>query len=223
MKHPWMPLYVMDYQLDTTDLSAEQHGVYLLLLMFAWRQPDGRLPNDKKWLRSILPHMHGLTYNRLVPPILERFFVLQDGRWNQKRLEKERRKSEEISEKQTRNINKRWADYRKNKELADTNVLPSQSQSQSQEERKSNSTAKYAFEAGLIRLTQKDYDQWKKIYPRLNLDAELLQLSRYAEKQGSNWFFAVSGALTKRDRELGIQEREKLNGHDRREYRDGRI
>jgi uncharacterized protein YdaU (DUF1376 family) len=129
----WMPLYVADYQLDTTDLSCEQHGVYLILLMHAWRRPSGTLPNDTDWLRSILPPMHGLTYNRLVPPLLERFFTKNEqGEWTQKRLEKERRKSEEISENARRKAKERWARTNNNNDLPNRSAMQSQSQSQSQ-------------------------------------------------------------------------------------------
>src|SRR5271165_4941399 len=115
---PWMPLYIADYLLDTRDLDADQHGIYLLLLMLAWRQPDGQIPDDQTFIRANLPRMHGLTYNRLVCPILSRFFVLEDGRFRNKRIEKERRKVEEISEKRRRNSKERWAASSENNDLA---------------------------------------------------------------------------------------------------------
>jgi hypothetical protein len=96
-----------------------------------WRRPNGDLPNDMKFIRSLLPAMHGLTFNRLIPPLLKRFFTLgQDGNFTQKRLEKELRKSKEISEKQRRNVGERWSRTKENKDLACTNVIPSQLQSQ---------------------------------------------------------------------------------------------
>ncbi len=126
MKHPWMPLYVADYLLDTADLSTEQHGIYLLLLMMAWRRPSGTIPDDLAWIRRNLPSMHGHTFNRLVPPLLERFFPLDNGgERKNKRLTNERQKSDKLSAKQKQNADKRWAPSKENNDLADAKAMPS--------------------------------------------------------------------------------------------------
>lgn len=52
MSAPVMPLWVDSYLAATTDLTATEHGAYLLLLMTAWKN-DGRLPNDDKKLARI--------------------------------------------------------------------------------------------------------------------------------------------------------------------------
>jgi hypothetical protein len=59
----------------------------------------------------------------------------------------------------------------------------------------------YFFESGVIRLSRKDFEKWKDAFQRLDLKAELLALTSWAGQQGGNWFFAVSGALAKRNRE----------------------
>jgi uncharacterized protein YdaU (DUF1376 family) len=131
---PWFPLYVGDYLTNTHDLTTEEHGCYLLLLMRAWQRADNALPNDMAWIRSALPHMHGHVLNRLVPPILQRFFTLgADDKWRNKRLDDERQKSDKRSANQRQNVGKRWSQSRKNNELADTNVIPSHSQSHKEE------------------------------------------------------------------------------------------
>jgi len=58
----------------------------------------------------------------------------------------------------------------------------------------------YAFEAGVIKLAQSDFDKWKKAFPNIALEAELLGLAAWAEQQ-PKWFHAVSGALAKKQRE----------------------
>jgi hypothetical protein len=63
----------------------------------------------------------------------------------------------------------------------------------------------YAFEQGIIRLTASDFSKWEKAYSHLDLAAELTGLAKWAGEQGPNWFFAVSGALTKRNRDLKKQ------------------
>ena len=85
----------------------------------------------------------------------------------------------------------------------------------------------YAFESGIIRLKQKDFDQWKRAYSHLDLAAELLSLTKWAGEQGpENWFFAVSGALTKKNRELGLRlEQNKSDGlsNDEKFFGKGRM
>jgi uncharacterized protein YdaU (DUF1376 family) len=121
---PWFPLFVPDYLGDTRDLTAEQHGCYLLLLMTAWQRPDNALPNDMSWMRSVLPPVHGHTFNRLVPPILQRFFTLgADDKWRNKRLDTERQKTDKRSANAKQNADKRWSGTRENKDLPDAKAM----------------------------------------------------------------------------------------------------
>lgn len=57
----------------------------------------------------------------------------------------------------------------------------------------------YVFEAGAIRLNQRDFERWRSAYPHLPLEAELWSLSEWASGQ-ANWFHAVAAALAKRER-----------------------
>jgi uncharacterized phage protein (TIGR02220 family) len=87
----WMPLYVADYLADTTRLTTEQHGAYLLLLIDYWR--NGKPPNDDR----VLAQITGLTLTRWLNhrPVLERFFTIDNGVWSQKRADEEMKKAVE--------------------------------------------------------------------------------------------------------------------------------
>ena len=90
----WMPLYWGDYLKDTTDLTAKEHGVYLLLLGWYWTN-GGPLDDDQKRLARVAKlddeNDETLAY------VLDRFFVLSRGRWKQKRVEFELERAMRIS------------------------------------------------------------------------------------------------------------------------------
>lgn len=52
-KLPYMPLAVDAYLADTTHLTLEEHGAYLLLLMAMWRR-NGAIPDDDKMTARML-------------------------------------------------------------------------------------------------------------------------------------------------------------------------
>lgn len=90
----WLPLYVADYMADTTRLTTEQHGAYLLLLMDYWR--NGPPPDDN----DVLARITGLTASRWKAQrkSIERFFSIDAGVWRQKRADFEMNKAREKSE-----------------------------------------------------------------------------------------------------------------------------
>ncbi|MGI9489764.1 MAG: YdaU family protein [Geminicoccaceae bacterium] len=124
---PALPLWTDAYLADTLDLTTEQHGAYLLLLMIAWRQPSCSLPDDEPWLKRAMrsmADMHGNKYRVLIPPLLDRFFELSDGKWSQKRLRKERDFLEKRRRKQKENAEKRWSKSNSNNKLDDATAYP---------------------------------------------------------------------------------------------------
>jgi uncharacterized protein YdaU (DUF1376 family) len=48
MSRAWMPMYWGDYLRDTRDLTAEEHGAYLMLIAHYWNR--GPLPDDQEAL-----------------------------------------------------------------------------------------------------------------------------------------------------------------------------
>lgn len=84
---PALPLWSDAFIADTTHLSAEETGGYLMLLMCAWRRPDCDLPDD-----DVLLQRWSRIDARRWPKVRDRimsFWTLSDGRWTQKRLIKE--------------------------------------------------------------------------------------------------------------------------------------
>lgn len=91
----WMPLYVADYLKDTQHLSTQEHGAYLLLIMYAWSH-DGLLPGDEKRVARIA----GLTpkeWKNSRDVMLEFFTKKSDG-FRHKRVEKERARASALNE-----------------------------------------------------------------------------------------------------------------------------
>lgn len=81
----WMPLFIGDYLADTTRLTTEQHGAYLLLIMDYWR--NGAPPDDDSILANITK-MQQRDWKKIKHAVLT-FFTLVDGAWTHSRIEKE--------------------------------------------------------------------------------------------------------------------------------------
>lgn len=110
---PYIPLYVDDYQRDTRHLSAEEHGVYLLLLMAAWASPSASLPDDDHMLAG-LAKLSAAKWKKIKPVVMA--FWDFDGRskkWAQKRLKKERRLAVDRKQKSADAAATRWKDNKK--------------------------------------------------------------------------------------------------------------
>lgn len=79
----WMPFLIDKYLGDTTDLTTEQHGAYMLLLLTMWKR-DGKLPCTDSQLAAIakLSPARWRTHK----PILMQFFKPAGDHLTQKRL-----------------------------------------------------------------------------------------------------------------------------------------
>lgn len=95
----WMPLYVGDYLRDTTRLTTEQHGAYLLLIIDYWT--NGNLPDDDQILAQIT-RLDAKRW-RTAKPILASYFTVEGGFWSHKRIEQELEKRRAFAEKQQAN------------------------------------------------------------------------------------------------------------------------
>lgn len=82
----WMPFYVADYLADTTRLTTEQHGAYMLLILDYWR--NGPPPNDPAILAQIT-RMSVDAWSSAGRIVLA-FFEQRDGLLVHKRIDQER-------------------------------------------------------------------------------------------------------------------------------------
>lgn len=80
----FMPLFIGDYLRDTSDLDAEEHGAYLLILIAMWTS-DGSLAIDR------LDRVARVSKRRWpeVWGAISRFFDIDVGRIKQRRLTRE--------------------------------------------------------------------------------------------------------------------------------------
>lgn len=85
-----MPLNITAYVLDTTLLTTEQHGAYLLLLMRCWEY--GSLLNDDFYLANACFVTKTKFKRHIAPAVRPLFVVSNDGRLQSPRLEAEREK-----------------------------------------------------------------------------------------------------------------------------------
>lgn len=106
-----MPLYIGDYLADTSRLSTEQHGAYLLLLMDYWR--SGPPMDDDEELASITK-LSAQQWKKHAAKI-RGMFTSVDGRLIQKRCDEERQKAGLVSNKRSKagkqGAAKRWGKH----------------------------------------------------------------------------------------------------------------
>lgn len=95
--HPYIPLYVDDYDAHTSHLTAAEDGVYCRLLRLCWRTPGCSLPNDLAWIARKI-RLSAEDFETIAKPVMDEFFRLQRGRLVQKRLKDE---YDNISRKKT--------------------------------------------------------------------------------------------------------------------------
>ena len=71
---------------------------------------------------------------------------------------------------------------------------------------------RYAFEGKIIKLKQKDFDEWQKAYPDLNLRGELLQRDIWLQQQPAaeqkRWFISTSQFFIKQNMRRKAQNAE---------------
>ena len=98
----WFPLFGRDFLTATGGWTAEERGHYITLLVIQWEQ--GGLPDDQARLELISPGV-----GRCWELVSQKFPTWKDGKRRNIRLEHERSKSHERSERARQSASTRWA------------------------------------------------------------------------------------------------------------------
>ena len=103
----WFPFYYGDYLKDTMQLSAERHGIYLLLMIHCWQ--NGYIEDDIETI-SIIAKVD--QSNSSLNYILTKYFNKNENGYSHKRITKEKKLAEENkkmrSEKAKKAAGARW-------------------------------------------------------------------------------------------------------------------
>jgi len=97
----WFPFFGRDFLTATSGWTAEERGHYVTLLIVQWEQ--GGLPDDTTRLELISPGLAGCWKT-----VQEKFPKWKDGKRRNIRLEHERSKSHERSERARQSASRRW-------------------------------------------------------------------------------------------------------------------
>jgi len=209
----------------------------------------GNLEELKNILRRRLDGFHGHTFNRIVPKLLKRHFSdSHNGRLVHLGVANSLQTARKRLANGRQSADKRWSNTRKNNHLASFDPLTSSGTGNSNSKKKESPLTpltgdggrkeevgeegkegrkeevgerEYAFEAGVIRLSQRDLDRWKTHFSYLDVPAELWGLTQWAQGQQS-WFFAVSSALAKKNREAkkALEVAKHQNGGEVYDYKN---
>lgn len=141
----WMPLYIGDYLADTSHLTTEQHGAYLLLLMAMWKRGGDGLPDIDENLASAT-RLSTARWKVVRAVLIDGLLLRTDGKAvTQKRLHEELSRAGRITKERANAGAKGGAKASANRVANEQqNSTPSQSQSQSQENSPSGGARKRA-------------------------------------------------------------------------------
>lgn len=224
----YMPLDVVRLRDSETAViaSAEEFRAAVLLWCAAWHQvPAASLPNDDRLLANLSGYGRDMKGWKVVREgALRGFIECSDGRlYHPVIAEKANEAVSKRRSQQKRTANATKARVGRNDTRNDTrnderndaqddernderNVVQGKGREEKGKEEDSapdGAASKYFFESGVIRLSEKDFRKWRESFSNLDLRGELIGLTQWAGQQ-KDWFFAVSGALAKRNREIGI-------------------
>lgn len=157
-KAPAFQFYPKDWQSDERVklMTYEQRGLYIDLLCHCWL--EGSLPADVSAIGRIV-HQSPARFTRMWNgPLGQCFYLRDDGRWSQKRLDAEREKQERFRRRQSDAAASKWHSR------SDAVGLPSLCPREGDEEEDSSSSGKETNARALAdrasQLREVLYPQW---------------------------------------------------------------
>ena len=106
MNPPAFQLYADDFLAGTSDMTAEEVGVYIRLLCHSWNKNG--LENDEKRLGLLAGQCHGIAAAEALQVLGRKFELAPDGKWRNARQEVTRQNLILYREKQAQKAHLRW-------------------------------------------------------------------------------------------------------------------
>jgi len=159
---PYFPFYVGDYLRDTARLSTEAHGAYVLIMLDYWTR--GAPPDDDDVLATITKSSTARW--KKLRPLLVPFFIIEDGKWQHSRIERElveaENKHKKASEAGKAGAIARWQPH--SDRIGDANATALRQQCQSESEPKKKEKKDAAPDGAQPKTDEADlFDRGKKI------------------------------------------------------------
>jgi uncharacterized protein YdaU (DUF1376 family) len=92
MRHPYLPFFPEKFFADTAHVPGDVAGYYVILLAHAWAR-GGSLPDDDDQLR-LMTRCHHNRWPQIRAMLRSFWFIGDDGRLHQKRLDREWKRAE---------------------------------------------------------------------------------------------------------------------------------
>ncbi|WP_234907322.1 YdaU family protein [Rhizobium rhizogenes] len=191
-ERPFMQLYVSDFIGDTLQLSTEQIGAYMLLLMAMWNA-GGKLPSDEAKLARVA-RMSVKKWKAIADDLMP-FFEVDSDIIRHNRLTKELQKSESKSQSRaSAGAEGGRAKALKDKEARVANAMPEPQHLPDTIKKDKSSSLRSEDSAGASAKPKSDVEEFKAVLLPL-LDAERLDaICKVRRKKGAT-FSAHAGKL----------------------------
>jgi len=192
----WLPFYTGDYLKYTRGFTIEEKGIYIEIFSLLIDMPVDPITETDKILRIFSEEK-----KQTVILVLER--LKENNFWD---FFKEL-KNKQLGKKKNNSENgKKGGRPRKPNGYENKSISESESESESNinnsiKQNNDNPVKEYKWKGNTIKLTEKDYEKWKKSFKNIDIDAELQALDDFYTSQNvADWFIRCSKALANANR-----------------------